>query len=88
MKPTVIPLGEPRCWCCAGITHRVDGEWHARYLGPAVATWTGPIGNVTYLCEHCLSLWFDNADDDEFLEPLRVQWIDGSGRLLDNLVRS
>ena len=43
--------------------------------GPAVARWTCRNGNVVRLCRTCLDVWFDNADDDDDLEPAAWRWI-------------
>ena len=41
---------------------------------PAMAWWLGPNGHYANLCQACLDIWFDNADDDETLEPLQWGW--------------
>ncbi|GGW98607.1 hypothetical protein GCM10010321_11220 [Streptomyces chartreusis] len=43
--------------------------------GPAVARWKCQNGNVVHLCQACLDAWFDNADDDELLEPAAWSWL-------------
>jgi hypothetical protein len=43
--------------------------------GPAVARWECWNGNVVHLCQECLDAWFDNADDDEMLEPAAWSWL-------------
>lgn len=56
---------------------------------PAVAIWTYRVNEftgevvITGLCQTSLDHWFDNADDDPDLEPVRVEWLDGS-RVLAN----
>ncbi|MDG9703770.1 hypothetical protein [Streptomyces sp. DH37] len=58
------------CECCAAI--RENGRPRRR---PAVARWVGPNGFPTLLCRSCLDIWFDQADDDDALEPLRWEWL-------------
>lgn len=44
--------------------------------GPvAVAFWNCVNGNRVILCQGCLDAWFDNADDDPFLEPASWGWL-------------
>jgi hypothetical protein len=44
--------------------------------GPAaVAFWNCVNGNRLVLCQTCLDAWFDNADDDPFLEPAGWGWL-------------
>lgn len=58
------------CTCCA---HIRDGGKPRQ--STAVAHWTALNGYVAYLCQHCLDSWFDNADDDEDLEPAGWGWL-------------
>lgn len=62
-----------RCTCCS----HVFENGASRYR-PAVARWIGPPPNsaVDLLCQSCLDIWLDNADDDTFLEPTNVIWLD------------
>ena len=48
-----------------------------RLDGPAVVRWECQNGNVVHLCQECLDAWFDNADDDELLEPAAWSWLRG-----------
>jgi len=41
----------------------------------AVAFWNCINGNHLVLCHPCLDAWFDNADDDPFLEPVSWGWL-------------
>lgn len=41
----------------------------------AVAFWNCVNGNRLALCQTCLDAWFDNADDDPFLEPESWGWL-------------
>lgn len=43
--------------------------------GPAVACWECQNGNIVQLCQTCLDAWFDNADDDQMLEPVAWSWL-------------
>ena len=43
--------------------------------GPVVVRWECQNGNVVQLCQACLDAWFDNADDDEMLEPAAWSWL-------------
>lgn len=43
--------------------------------GPAVARWELQNGGCVRLCQVCLDAWFDNADDDEMLEPAAWSWL-------------
>lgn len=43
--------------------------------GPAVARWEVRNGSWFLLCQTCLDHWFDNADDDDSLEPVAWAWI-------------
>lgn len=43
--------------------------------GPAVARWDLQHGGSVRLCRACLDAWFDNADDDETLEPAAWSWL-------------
>ena len=63
----------PRCTCCASMLD--DGR---RRFSHAVARWDTQIGNVSYLCRACLDCWFDNADDDDSLEPAAWSWLSGA----------
>ena len=42
--------------------------------GPTVARWSHRNGNISRLCQSCLDAWFDNADDDDELEPVAWTW--------------
>ncbi|MEV4784009.1 hypothetical protein AB0K53_00895 [Streptomyces tuirus] len=44
--------------------------------GPAVARWQVQNGYWFLLCQSCLDAWFDNADDDDDLEPAAWSWIE------------
>lgn len=63
----------PLCGCCRNIIGRPPT--------PAVALWTGLSNHTVALCQSCLDIWLDDADDDAELEPSRVQWLDGSRTL-------
>lgn len=41
----------------------------------AVARWSCANGYVGHLCQKCLDHWFDNADDDDSLEPVAWMWL-------------
>lgn len=42
----------------------------------AVAWWIcTPSQNRVRVCQGCLDAWFDNADDDPFLEPVAWGWL-------------
>lgn len=73
-RPEQLP--SLRCSCCAAIW--VGTPAMPRYLGPATARWIGPPPNrvVDLLCQHCLDIWLDNADDDSDLEPTNVVWLE------------
>jgi len=43
--------------------------------GTPTAWWTSGNGAYTRLCKKCLDLWFDNADDDDSLEPTAWGWL-------------
>lgn len=44
----------------------------------AVAWWIFiPLRNRVQVCQGCLDAWFDNADDDPFLEPAAWGWLPG-----------
>jgi hypothetical protein len=62
------------CWACS----RLD-----RGRRPAVAIWShGLTPYFDPLCQGCLDMWFDNADDDPDMEPWHVRWLDGSRELV------
>jgi len=58
------------CTCCTHVLER--GRPRIR---PAVAWWRHRNGSTSYLCRPCLDSWFDNADDDETLEPAVWCWL-------------
>ena len=67
-----------QCTCCSRI-------WRDRGNGrsepdrrPAVARWRHGNGYVSLLCQACLNSWFDNADDDDSLEPDSWSWLPGA----------
>lgn len=63
------------CTCCSHIW-RDNGNGHSEPShNPAVARWTHSNGNMSLLCLDCLNCWFDNADDDEELEPAAWSWL-------------
>jgi hypothetical protein len=43
--------------------------------GPAIARITHHHGETTRLCQEHLDAWFDNADEDESLEPVAWRWL-------------
>lgn len=47
----------------------------SRCPNPAVAWWKTSNGAYTSLCRACLDCWFDNADDDDSLEPTAWGWL-------------
>lgn len=54
-----------------------DGRTSHR-SAPAVAWWIcSPSQNRSRLCQACLDIWFDNADDDPTLEPAAWGWLYG-----------
>jgi hypothetical protein len=62
-----------RCTCCA----RIQRNGHPPERVPAVVAWhCQPSGNVEYLCQYCMDIWLDNADDDPDLEPANVVWLE------------
>ncbi|MEU4133630.1 hypothetical protein [Streptomyces wuyuanensis] len=60
----------PDCWTCSRI---IDNG--VRRHAVAVASWQHWHGGSTPLCQSCLNAWFDNADDDESLEPKAWHWL-------------
>lgn len=80
-RPVVPPIGAPfpglglgpRCTCCASMLD--NGRPRS---SRAVARWASRNGNVSYLCRECLDRWFDNADDDDSLEPAAWSWLSGA----------
>lgn len=70
--PPLAPLPGIGCGCCASI---IDNG--RRRSARAVARWATGNGNVVYLCKTCLDHWFDNADDDDSLEPAAWSWLPG-----------
>ncbi|MFH8410688.1 hypothetical protein ACH4FX_38845 [Streptomyces sp. NPDC018019] len=60
------------CQCCAGISDNGVPR-----LSTAVARWNHWHGGSTLLCIDCLNAWFDNADEDEGLEPPSWCWLGG-----------
>lgn len=80
-RPMPPPHGT--CECCASITR--NGE---RGKAPAVACWNHWHGNSTLLCFNCLNAWFDNADEDESLEPTSWHWLAGQPPLVTNVLRA
>ncbi|MFB6937575.1 hypothetical protein [Streptomyces chartreusis] len=49
--------------------------YFSRCPNGAVASWTTSNGTYTLLCKDHLDCWFDNADDDEALEPTAWAWL-------------
>jgi hypothetical protein len=41
-----------------------------------VAWWLTRSGHYLHLCQHRLDAWFDNADQDDDLEPVAWGWLD------------
>lgn len=62
----------PRCTCCASMFDSGGGRFSR-----AVARWVTN-GGVSFLCKECLDCWFDNADDDDSLEPDSWSWLPGA----------
>jgi hypothetical protein len=63
-----------RCDCCSHLWE----NGRPRDRGPAVARWICSNGNPVWLCQSCLDIWFDNADNDPDLEPASWSWIPSS----------
>jgi hypothetical protein len=52
-------------------------DCHLASCGPVVARWKTQTGYWFPLCQTCLDHWFDNADDDDDLEPAAWTWLTG-----------
>ena len=71
------------CTSCLRIWDTPPGGGPAqRRVRPAIARWTHPNTRaVDYVCQSTLDYWFDNADEDPFMEPTDVRWLDGTRHL-------
>ncbi len=66
------PCGPCQRLACPGDLTLVD----------AVVLWACRSGHVEALCQRHLDGWLDNADDDTDMEPVRIEWVDGTFQAL------
>jgi len=49
---------------------------HTSHTGPPFALWSFRDGASVLLCKGALDVWLDNADEDTFMEPTELTFLD------------